>query len=296
MKFFILAGIISLILIARSRAEANETAEHHSKNIFSLVSSHKLNSTDQLINATQHIADELFHEEITRILGESEHILDRILVPSAVFENHTILHDPVQVNSTLQRIINKRQASPLVPQSPLQVQAVVQLASQSSPTARAIDAASTIALKVTHKLLTKEELDAKFDFDALNLLGNVKAPNDLCPFRLNTACNPSDRFSQIDGSCNNVQNPWFGKSETPYKRYMTPSYDDQLSLPRTRSVNGGPLPNPRTISRALSVDNAQFDETFTHMVAAFGQFLAHDVTSAAVSSGKCKIQIFRTII
>lgn len=61
-----------------------------------------------------------------------------------------------------------------------------------------------------------------------------------------------------------------------------------ISSPRSRSVTGNPLPNPRVISRALFNDNSALDNSITHIVATFGQFLAHDFTSASLASGKFK--------
>jgi hypothetical protein len=235
-------------------------------------------------NTQQH---ELFNAEIARILNESESVLSRILLlpeTGAVnFQNET---------TTAERnTLRSRRRRELIPQSPLSVKGAAQhgqSASQSTENARIIEAHADFALKVSRNLLlNKHDLDTNFDFDSLSLIGNIRESNDLCPFHAVANCNGADRFSQLDGSCNNLQTPWFGKVETPYKRYMAPVYDDRLSAPRSRSTTGAPLPNPRVISRALSVDNGQFDETFTHLVPMFGQFLAHDVTSAAVSSGSC---------
>ena len=80
-------------------------------------------------------------------------------------------------------------------------------------------------------------------------------------------------------------NPWFGKAETPYKRYIMPAYRDGLDIPRSTGKNGAPLPNVRRISSALSKENMLFDNHFTHMTAYFGQFITHDISMAAVSTG-----------
>ena len=238
-----------------------------------------------LTNATQSQADDLFRAVMQKILSESSKFADRfdLLLPFWGFSNSSKRHSVLNHIFPRQAKINS-----LISQSPLRlVTGQGQATAQSSNNAHAIDEASSLALRVSQSLLTKDELltNKAFDFNPLNVLAHVKAPGDLCPFRTNIFCNPSDRFSAIDGSCNNLQQPWFGKAETPYKRYMSPAYDDQLSAPRSRSVRGNPLPNPRTISRTMSNENFQTDDRITHIVATFGQFLAHDFTSAAVSSG-----------
>ena len=46
-----------------------------------------------------------------------------------------------------------------------------------------------------------------------------------CPTQI-TCGNPSSRFRTADGSCNNLQKPEFGKSNTPVQRILPPTYDD----------------------------------------------------------------------
>lgn len=160
-----------------------------------------------------------------------------------------------------------------------------QLNVQSSPGSRVIDASSKIGLSVS-KLLTNDLVfNKQFDLDPVGVLANFQAPNGICPFKVNLACNATDKFQSFDGSCNNLASPWLGKAETPYKRYEQPTYDDHLSTSRSKSVNGDQLPNPRVISRLLFNENFQFDNVITHITPMFGQFLAHDITSASVSSG-----------
>lgn len=57
-------------------------------------------------------------------------------------------------------------------------------------------------------------------------------------------------------------------------------------MPRNRAVSGNLLPNPRVISRALFNDNSAVDSSHTHLIATFGQYLAHDITSASLATGK----------
>lgn len=169
-----------------------------------------------------------------------------------------------------------------VEQSELKTHGRVQLASQSSKNARLIDESSTVGIGISQQL--NEQFNGDVSKQSVDL-SNFQAPSALCPFKFNVQCNASDRFPSLDGSCNNLRATWLGKSETPYKRYLPAAYDDGINTPRSRSVLGGPLPNPRVVSRALFDENNSVDNLFTHFTAIFGQFLAHDVTSAAIATG-----------
>lgn len=136
---------------------------------------------------------------------------------------------------------------------------------------------STVGLEMSR------ELTKNF---TLKHLKQFQLPKEFCPFKKTISCDQNNRFSNIDGSCNNIKNPWFGKSETPYKRYLTPAYQDKLDIPRTMAKNGQSLPNVRRISRALCKENFLVDNHFTHMTAFFGQFLTHDISMGGVSTGE----------
>ena len=73
-----------------------------------------------------------------------------------------------------------------------------------------------------------------------------------------------------------------GKTDTPYKRYFGNSYNNQIDEPRLVSKNGNMLPNPRKISIDLFTDDKKLDLRISHITAFFGQFLAHDLTSAPI--------------
>lgn len=102
-----------------------------------------------------------------------------------------------------------------------------------------------------------------------------------------TSCDPDAKYSSIDGSCNNLENPTLGRAETSFKRYLPAEYEDNISAPRTRSINGKPLPNPRTISRALMNDNEAFENNYSDLLVYFGQFLAHDLTEFKINDVEC---------
>ena len=112
-------------------------------------------------------------------------------------------------------------------------------------------------------------------------------PTKYCPFFFKRTCGKTvKKYQSFDGSCNNLNKPWLGKTSTPYKRFLPPKYDDGFSTPRTLAVSNNLLPNPRSISRAIFDDNGQWEKIWTHIFAIFGQFLTHDLTSLSITSGK----------
>lgn len=105
---------------------------------------------------------------------------------------------------------------------------------------------------------------------------------DSCPFMSNARfkCNSTFKFASFDGSCNNLARPWTGMIGSPYKRYFASRYYDNSSMPRMFSSaqygeSGLLLPNARHISRTLSDDHSKFSSSHTHILAIFGQFIAH---------------------
>lgn len=58
-----------------------------------------------------------------------------------------------------------------------------------------------------------------------------------CPLANIPSCNPQSKYRRIDGACNNLNNPNLGKSETGFKRYSQPLYNDGKPFPATFSRN-----------------------------------------------------------
>ena len=88
------------------------------------------------------------------------------------------------------------------------------------------------------------------------------------------------KYRTIDGSCNNLAHPYWGKSYVCHIRLLPPDYADGVSAPRM-SYQGKTLPNARLLSNLVTSDKP-FESFYTHMKMAFGQFVNHDITHTPV--------------
>lgn len=94
----------------------------------------------------------------------------------------------------------------------------------------------------------------------------------------------NSKYRTFDGSCNNLNNPNWGKSFFAFPRLLPPQYADGISAPR-RATDGSELPSARLVSNTL-VKDANFPDNFnTAMIMAYGQFLDHDLTRTAITKG-----------
>ena len=103
------------------------------------------------------------------------------------------------------------------------------------------------------------------------------------------------KFRTIDGKCNNLCNISKGAILTPLIRtpelFPPTAYDSADFLPRSRSVNGGPLPNPRLVrQKVLPSDDANDlggTPSFTHVTMTWGQFIDHDIALTEMELAEC---------
>ncbi|RNA08418.1 peroxidase-like isoform X2 [Brachionus plicatilis] len=113
---------------------------------------------------------------------------------------------------------------------------------------------------------------------------HFKSPR--CPQVKVAHCDEKYLYRSMDGSCNNLKTPWWGKTETPYKRLLEPEYDDGVDRPRSKSVKGCELPNPRWV-----VMNVNKYPKYTSNIASFflyfAQFTAHDLAYTSSNYKKC---------
>lgn len=154
---------------------------------------------------------------------------------------------------------------------------------QSAPLTYKIHQQTTAVLSAYKKLKKSNMTEA----EKLSVLSGYVIKDAFCPkytpryFR----CFFGNPYRTIDGSCNNVQYPWQGKAGTPYSRILSPAYDDGINLPRTLSVSGEPLPNPREIAMSVHSEHVNAPQTRTSLILAyFGLHVYHDILHTARSS------------
>ncbi|RWS06651.1 Peroxidasin-like protein, partial [Dinothrombium tinctorium] len=96
-------------------------------------------------------------------------------------------------------------------------------------------------------------------------------------------CHP-EKYRSFSGHCNNVENPDWGSSATPYMRLSPAHYADGVALPRL-SVTGEELPSSRDISIALHHGTSAEHPHVTTLLVFFGEFVFHDISHSAQTVG-----------
>ncbi|OWF39452.1 peroxidase-like [Mizuhopecten yessoensis] len=100
-------------------------------------------------------------------------------------------------------------------------------------------------------------------------------------------CDPNALYRSANGSCNNLHHPTWGMAFTPQLRFLPPTYDDWIDLPRTKCHSGRTLPSARKISNTMFCehDKLRIAKNHTIMVMAWGQFIDHDVIFTPLFKG-----------
>uniref|UniRef100_A0A8D8QJA5 Peroxidase n=1 Tax=Cacopsylla melanoneura TaxID=428564 RepID=A0A8D8QJA5_9HEMI len=97
-------------------------------------------------------------------------------------------------------------------------------------------------------------------------------------------CDSKAKYRTIDGSCNNLQFPMWGMTNTAAIRLRPAVYSDGKKLPR-KSKDGQELPNARILRDKLIKDKVLPDDTrYWNLVISWGQFISHD-TAHSVPKG-----------
>jgi len=111
-----------------------------------------------------------------------------------------------------------------------------------------------------------------------NISSSTKKECD--PYVLQTGpCDPGARYRTFSGACNNVYFSTYGSSLDTLQRLLPPEYEDNISVPRSYSVQDKtPLPNPRIVSLALHQSKKKPDTRHSLALMQWGQFVDHDLT------------------
>ena len=89
------------------------------------------------------------------------------------------------------------------------------------------------------------------------------------------------KFRTADSTCNNLQNPLWGASDTAFSRLRPSAYEDGISCPvgysqRSTDPFGPGWPSAREISRRVVRDLPR-NAPISHMLTSVAQFVAHDL-------------------
>ncbi|XP_044733835.1 peroxidasin isoform X3 [Chrysoperla carnea] len=96
------------------------------------------------------------------------------------------------------------------------------------------------------------------------------------------------KYRSFTGTCNNLQNPTWGASNTGFRRILKPIYENGFSTPigwnKGIKYYGFEKPSARLVSTTvISTDKISLDEYNSHMLMQWGQFLDHDLDHATPS-------------
>ncbi|XP_075215946.1 uncharacterized protein LOC142321606 [Lycorma delicatula] len=148
-----------------------------------------------------------------------------------------------------------------------------------------LDVATRNAVNPEVRTGFKESLSSK-TVGKTSQLHSPLLPQDICGEEKKEPACVDSPYTNIDGTCNNLNNPFtWGAAMQPFRRALPPDYADGISAPR-KAVDGSELPSAREVSIVVHRPEYRGDEKFTVMLAVWGQFLDHDITATALSQGK----------
>ncbi|XP_068232414.1 peroxidasin-like [Palaemon carinicauda] len=112
---------------------------------------------------------------------------------------------------------------------------------------------------------------------------NILRSQNCMDFAEPKPCSSMDPYRRIDGSCNNLENPKWGKSLTAFVRLHHPFYENGIDSMRGEGRTGADrLPSPRTVSYNLfTLGGSGISRPHPDInlfVMQWGQFLDHDIT------------------
>lgn len=151
-----------------------------------------------------------------------------------------------------------------------------------NPDHRDVGNLGNVLLETSRLLAQQYNLPKDVLVNGLPLVDTFKTViGSVCPdFIPPSSCDPSKRYREYNGRCNNLENPTWGAMNTAFKRRLPPDYADGIDAPRV-GHGGYPLPSPRVVSAHLHRDEGLHDHAITIMTVAWGQAIDHDLTLTA---------------
>ena len=114
---------------------------------------------------------------------------------------------------------------------------------------------------------------AGFGLKAFSILGTIL--KEKCPTP--DQCDPRYPYRSYNASCNNLENPLWGTSGSPFQRTLLPQYSDGVWNPKV-AKSGSDLPSARLVSINIIPDVDIPNDMDTNNVMQWGQFVDHDLT------------------
>jgi len=151
-----------------------------------------------------------------------------------------------------------------------------------TPTTQKIGRISNIHIKAYEILIKRHQIPKSQAIAQLSArLPDFCRKEEMLPI----ACDRNARYRSIDGTCNNLQNPYWGASFTVFDRLAPALYEDGWNEPRGAGKNmpGARLPNARVVSLSVHPDYVHPDSQMTNMVPQFGQFLVSNNSLSVIS-------------
>ena len=102
-----------------------------------------------------------------------------------------------------------------------------------TPNSMQINNFATTGIRVTERIMASRQAQqdpattTTNPLNNFNIVSQLKAPARFCPFKNAVKCDVQFPYRSLDGSCNNLNNLWWGQSETPFKRYLEADYSDR---------------------------------------------------------------------
>jgi len=139
----------------------------------------------------------------------------------------------------------------------------------------------TVLHETVRELTERYKLPIDVVTDGLSRIDTTKTIiKDYCPVYFSKGdCKPT-RYRNIEGTCNNLENPHWGAAQMAHNRFLPYAYADGISLPRVAS-SGDELPSTRLISAHIHRDDNKHEHSITTLMVAWAQLTDHDITLTA---------------